>query len=211
MTITTDAYDWIVQPMLSGQTTSLSDLFNGLSPDTIVANAQSTVSNIGTALDPQSSQLSSVGSTMQTMMSSLSVFSGAGTILGPLIEMTGPGIMSTLFQLIGNTILNSIIMPLVSQFTSTVFENDINTLTSAFGGINQTVTQLMNIIIQATSIIDQSGTTKQTYGSGSTSQSTSQQVNQQFNKSINKSISQSTSQKVKQCNRRFNKECLGCT
>ena len=162
----------VTQPMLSGQTTSLDALFGGVSPSTIVANAQSPVSSIGTTLDSQSSQLSSVGSSMQSMMSSLSVFSGAGTILGPLIEMTGPGIMSTLFQLIGNVILNSIIMPLVSQFTSTVLENDVNTLTSAFGGINQTITQLMNILIQATSIIDQSGTTKQTYGSGSTSRST---------------------------------------
>ena len=86
----------VTQPMLTGQTTSLDALFGGVSPSTVVANAQSPVSAIGTSLDSQSSQLSSVGSSMQSMMSSLSVFNGAGTILGPLIEMTGPGIMSTL-------------------------------------------------------------------------------------------------------------------
>ena len=88
----------VVQPMLNGQTTSLSTLFGGVSPDTIASYGPGVFSNIETTINSQSSQLASVGSTMQSMMSGLSVFSGAGTILGLLISIAGPGIMVTVMS-----------------------------------------------------------------------------------------------------------------
>ena len=126
-------------------------------------------------MDSQSSQISTVGSSMQSLMSAGSVFTGTGTILGPLIEMTGPGIMSTLIQLIGNIILNYLIMPMLNQFTASILGNDLNTITSPLGGINQTILQGITISNQATSITEQSGATKQSYGSGTTSESTATQ------------------------------------
>ena len=96
----------VVQPMLNGQITSLNDLFDGETPDMIAVNEQSTNASMGSTLDIQNSLLSTVGSSIQSLMSAGIVFSGTGTIIEPLISMTGPGIMSTLIDLIGSTILN---------------------------------------------------------------------------------------------------------
>ncbi len=59
---------------------------------------------------------------MQSMMTGLSVFSGAGTILGPLISMAGPGIMVTVMNMIASVVMSAVLTPLFSQFTSTVLQ-----------------------------------------------------------------------------------------
>ena len=162
----------VVQPMLSGQTTSLNDLFDGESPDTITSNGMMVIPSLGSTLNSESSILSTVGSSIQTLMSAGSAFSGAGTILEPLISLTGPGIMSTLFDMVGNIILNSLIMPLVSQFNDTSLENALDNLTSSFGGLNNCLLQAVNLVGNVSSLTDQSGVTHQQYGSGITTQST---------------------------------------
>ena len=60
--------------MLSSQTTSLNTLFGGESPDTITANGQSVITSMGSALDSQFSQFATARSSMQSIMSSVSVF-----------------------------------------------------------------------------------------------------------------------------------------
>ena len=136
----------VIQPMLSGQTTSLNALFGGESPDTIASYGPSAFSNIETVINSQSSQLASVGSTMQSMMSSLSIFSGAGTILGPLISMAGPGIMVTVMSMIASFVMSSVLTPLFSQFTSTVLQNDLDTLLAPLGGTSTGALSILNNI-----------------------------------------------------------------
>lgn len=165
----------IVQPMLSGQTMSLTDFFGGQSIDIIVASGQGIIANIESVIDSQSSQLSTIGSSIQSLMSAGILFSGAGPILEPLIEITGPGIMSFLFDTISTIVLNSLITPIISQFSSSVLENDFNILTNSLRGTTNAISEVINTLFGFSSILGITGITKKHFSSGSIVTSTGSQ------------------------------------
>jgi len=113
---------------------------------------------------------------MQSMMSGLSVFSGAGTILGPLISMAGPGIMVTVMSMIASVVMNSLLTPLFSQFDSTVLQNDLDTLMAPLGGTQTGSLTLLNNIASLMSVSSQPGAVSQDSGSGYVAQSTGSSV-----------------------------------
>ena len=166
----------VVQPILSDQTTSINDIFGGVSPDTIASYGPSVFSNIETSLNSQSSQLSSVGSTMQSMMSGLSVFSGAGTILEPLISIAGPGIMVTVISMIASVVMSAVLTPLFSQFNSSILQNDLDTLMAPLGGTQNGSLAILDNIASLTSVTSQTSTVSQDSVNGYIAQSTGSSV-----------------------------------
>ena len=101
--------------MLNGQRTSLDEVFGDQSFTSDINNASPILNEIGTNLGESVAEIDQVTPLMQTMYAAGSIFDGAGTILSSLIMMAGPGIITTLFDLIGSKILDFLITPLLNQ------------------------------------------------------------------------------------------------
>lgn len=131
----------IVQPMLDGQKTSLENLFDGNSYDSIMTGVSPIIAEFGSGLDQSISQVAQIDQMTQSLYTAGTILDGAGTILEPLIIIAGPGIVTTLFDLIGSKIVDFLITPLIDQFSSSVLESYLNDISAGFGNPESLVNQ----------------------------------------------------------------------
>ena len=150
--------------MLSGQTTSLDSFFGGESYGTAENNASPYLSEFASSIGQSSSEFAEINPTMQNLYKAGSVFNGAGTILEPLIIMAGPGIVTTLFDLVGTQILNFVITPIISQMTTSDLNNFLDTMTRAFGCIDNMISQASVLNQKSSNVIISGNIDTHNYG-----------------------------------------------
>jgi len=90
--------------------------------------------------------------------------------------MAGPGIMVTVMSMIASVVMSTVLTPLFSQFNTTIFSNDLDTLMAPLGGTTTGALAILDNIAALTSVTSNSGVSSQDSGSGYIAQSTGSSV-----------------------------------